>query len=98
MAIQGTLMTMSLTDLLQFLGAGRKTGILKFDRGKITKQVFFQNGLIVGSKSNDPKEYPGQILLQYGKVDEPQLQSAREMQTKTDAKPGQGLVGQGVLT
>ena len=98
MAIQGTLKTMSLTDLLQFLGAGRKTGVLKFDRGKITKQVYFQNGLIVGSKSNDPKEYLGQILLHYGKVDEAQLQSAREMQRKTGAKLGEVLVEQGFLT
>src|SRR6266851_1700312 len=70
MAIHGTLKTMSLTDLLQFLAAGRKTGTLKFDRGKITKQIFFQNGLIVGSRSNDPKEYLGQLLLHYGKLEE----------------------------
>ena len=50
MAIQGTLKTMSLTDLLQFLAAGRKSGTLKFDRGKITKQVYFKGGMIVGSK------------------------------------------------
>ena len=67
MAIQGTLKTMNLTDLLQFLAAGRKTGTLRFDCGKITKQVYFKNGLIVGSKSNDPKEYLGQTLLHYGK-------------------------------
>jgi hypothetical protein len=98
MAIQGTLKTMSLTDLLQFLGAGRKTGTLKFDLGKITKQVYFQNGLIVGSKSNDPREYLGQILLHYGKVDEAQLQVAREAQRTSGAKLGEVLVAQGFLT
>lgn len=89
---------MSLTDLLQFLGAGRKTGTLKFDRGKITKQVYFQNGKIVGSKSNDPREYLGQILLHYGKVDEAQLQIAREVQRKSGAKLGEVLVAQGFLS
>jgi hypothetical protein len=59
MAIQGTLQTMSLPDLLQFVSAGRKSGTLKFDRGKITKQVYFKKGAIVGSKSNDPREYLG---------------------------------------
>ncbi len=98
MAIHGTLKTMSLTDLLQFLAAGRKTGTLKFDRGKITKQIFFQNGLIVGSRSNDPKEYLGQLLLHYGKLDEVQLQVAREIQRKSGGKLGEVVVAQGFIS
>jgi Domain of unknown function (DUF4388) len=98
MAIQGTLKTMSLTDLLQFLAAGRKSGTLKFDRGKVTKQVYFKGGMIVGSKSNDPREYLGQVLLHYGKVDEAQLKAARELQRTSGAKLGEVLVQQGFLT
>src|SRR6201988_242556 len=98
MAIQGTLKTMSLVDLLQFLAAGRKSGTLKFDHGKITKQVYFKKGLIVGSKSNDPREYLGQVLLHYGKVDEAQLKAAREVQRTSGAKLGEVLVEQGFLT
>jgi signal transduction histidine kinase len=98
MAIHGTLATMSLTDLLQFLGAGRKTGTLKFDRGKITKQVYFKGGLIVGSRSNDPKEYLGQVLLHYGKLNESQLQQARETQRTSGAKLGEAIVQLGYLT
>lgn len=89
---------MNLTDLLQFLAAGRKSGTLKFDQGKITKQIYFKNGMIVGSKSNDPREYLGQVLLHYGKVDEIQLKVAREMQRTTGAKLGEVLVEQGFLT
>jgi len=89
---------MSLTDLLQFLAAARKSGTLKFDQGKITKQVYFKNGMIVGSKSNDPREYLGQVLLHYGKVDEIQLKVAREIQRTTGAKLGEVLVEQGFLT
>jgi Domain of unknown function (DUF4388) len=98
MAIQGTLKTMSLTDLLQFLAAGRKSGTLKFDRGKVTKQVYFKGGMIVGSKSNDPREYLGQVLLHYGKVDDAQLKAARELQRTSGAKLGEVLVQQGFLT
>ena len=98
MAIKGTLKTMSLTDLLQFLAAGRKSGTLKFDHGKITKQVYFKNGMIVGSKSNDPREYLGQVLLHYGKVDDNQLKIAREVQRTSGAKLGEVLVQQGFLT
>ena len=89
---------MSLTDLLQFLAAARKSGTLKFDQGKITKQIYFQTGKIVGSKSNDPREYLGQVLLHYGKVDEIQLKVAREIQRTTGAKLGEVLVEQGFLT
>jgi hypothetical protein len=98
MAIKGTLKTMSLVDLLQFLAAGRKSGSLKFDHDKITKQVYFKNGMIVGSKSNDPREYLGQVLLHYGKVDETQLKVAREVQRGSGAKLGEVLVEQGFLT
>jgi hypothetical protein len=89
---------MNLTDLLQFLAAGRKSGTLKFDHGKITKQVYFKNGMIVGSKSNDPREYLGQVLLHYGKVDDNQLKVAREVQRTSGAKLGEVLVQQGFLT
>ena len=98
MAIKGTLRTMSLVDLLQFLAAGRKSGTLKFDHGKITKQVYFKNGMIAGSKSNDPREYLGQVLLHYGKVDDSQLKAAREVQRTSGAKLGEVLVAQGYLT
>lgn len=98
MAITGTLKTMSLPDLLQFLATGRKSGTLKFDQGKITKQVYFKNGKIVGSKSNDPREYLGQVLLHYGKVDEIQLKIARELQRTSGAKLGEVLVEQGFLS
>jgi len=89
---------MNLTDLLQFLAAGRKSGTLKFDQGKITKQVYFKNGMIAGSKSNDPREYLGQVLLHYGKVDENQLKAARELQRTSGARLGDVLIEQGILT
>src|SRR5688572_840886 len=98
MAIQGTLKTMSLTDLLQFLAAGRKSGTLKFDKGNVSKQVYFRTGVIVGSKSNDPREYLGQVLLHYGKVDESQLQAAREIQRTSGTRLGEVLVQQGFMT
>jgi len=89
---------MSLTDLLQFLAAGRKSGTLKFDKGNVSKQVYFRTGVIVGSKSNDPREYLGQVLLHYGKVDESQLQAAREIQRTSGTRLGEVLVQQGFMT
>jgi Domain of unknown function (DUF4388) len=88
MGIHGTLNTMSVSDLLQFLATGRKTGTLKVGRGSIIKEIYLQDGLIVGSNSNDPREYFGQMLLHYGKLDETQLQAAMEIQRTSGGKLG----------
>jgi Domain of unknown function (DUF4388) len=82
MALQGSLSTMSVSDLLQFLAVSRKTGLLKFSQQKVLKGIYFENGIIVGSSTNDPKEYLGQVLIHYGKIDEAQLQAAMEIQRK----------------
>ena len=71
---------MSVSDLLQFLAVSRKTGMLKFSQQKVLKGIYFENGIIVGSSTNDPKEYLGQVLMHYGKIDEAQLQAAMEIQ------------------
>jgi uncharacterized protein DUF4388 len=80
MALQGSLSTMSVSDLLQFLAVSRKTGLLKFSQQKVRKGIYFENGIIVGSSTNDPREYLGQVLMHYGKIDEAQLQAAMEVQ------------------
>ncbi len=98
MGINGTLTTMSVPDLLQFLAAGRKTGKLKFGRAKIVKDIYFENGLIIGAYTNDPKEYLGQVLIHYGKLDEAQLQAAMELQRKSGGRLGEILHSKGFLT
>jgi hypothetical protein len=98
MGIRGTLNTMSVSDLLQFLASGRKTGTLKLGLGSIVKHIYLEDGLIVGSSSNDPKEYLGQVLLHYGKIEEAQLQTAMEIQRKSGGKLGEILSSRGFVT
>ena len=88
---------MNVSDLLQFLGAGRKTGTLKFSRGSIVKEIFLEDGLIVGSSSNDPREYLGQMLLHYGKIEELHLQAAMEVQRESGGKLGEILSLRGLV-
>ena len=96
--IHGNLSTMSVPDLLQFLAVGRKTGTLAFSHGKVVKGIYFEDGVIVGSSTNDPREYLGQALIHYGKITETQLQAAMEMQrTSGGGRLGQILVAQGIL-
>jgi len=98
MGIRGTLNTMSVSDLLQFLASGRKTGTLKLGRGTIVKHIYLEHGVIVGSSSNDPKEYLGQVLLHYGKIDEAQLQAAMEVQRQSGGKLGVILSSRGFVS
>ena len=98
MSIRGNLKTMSVADLLQFLAAGRKTGTLNIGRGTIIKQIFLEDGLIVGSSSNDPKERLGQVLLHYGKIDELDLRVGLEIQRRSGGKLGTILSSRGLVS
>jgi hypothetical protein len=89
---------MSVSDLLQFLAAGYKTGTLKIGRGSIVKQIYLENGFIVGSNSNDPKELLGQVLLHYGKISEDQLQSAMQIQRQSGGRLGSILSSRGFVS
>jgi len=88
---------MSVSDLLQFLAAGRKTGKLKFGRGDVVKQIYLADGLIIGSNSNDTREYLGQALLHYGTIQESQLQAAMEIQRESGGKLGVILSSRGFV-
>lgn len=102
MALQGALSTMNVADLLQVLAVGKKSGFLKLSHGKVVKGVYFEKGIIVGSSTNDPREYLGQVLLHYGKIDEAQLKTAMEAQRSAGKEQhrrlGTILVQQGLLT
>jgi len=98
MGIGGNLATMSVVDLLQFLETGQKSGVLRVSRESVTKEIFLEKGSIIGSTSTDPKEYFGQFLLHYGKIDEPQLRVALENQRQQRQVPlGRILLSMGVF-
>src|SRR5436190_12063536 len=98
MSIHGTLKTMAVSDLLQFLASGRKTGTLKFARSGIVKQIFLEKGTIVGSASNDPKEFIGQVLLHYGKITEEQLREAMDTHRESGDRLGSVLSARGFVS
>src|SRR5215510_7178367 len=97
MGIRGSLNTMSVADVLQFLAAGRKTGTLKIGRASIIKQIYLENGLIVGSTSNDPKEFLGQVLLHYGKISEAELRAGMDVHRQSGNKLGMVFAAKGVV-
>ena len=73
MSLAGNLRTMELPDVLQWVSSGRKTGTLYLERHSIQKRIYFQEGGIYTSWSNDPRESLGQFLIRERLVSEEQL-------------------------
>ena len=96
--LTGSLKTMSLPDLLQWAGSGRKTGTLSLKSGPLHKRIYFQNGAIIGSSSNDTREYLGQFMLSEGIITEQQLKDAFDLQARTKVMLGRILVKKGLVS
>ena len=98
MPLFGTLNTMPLPDLLQWLGGARKTGTLQVERNRVHKWILLSEGRIVGCSSDDPPERLGHFLLSRGKITEDQLRIALAAQEGNDKYLGKIFVEMGALT
>lgn len=96
--LTGNLRTMSLPDLMQWAAAGRKTGTLSLKNGPLHKKIYFQDGAIIGSSSDDNREYLGQFMLSEGIITEQQLKDAFDLQAQTKVMLGRILVKKGLVS
>ena len=92
MGVSGTLKSMSPGDLLQWLSLGQKTGTLLLRNKAVEKKIFFRNGRVISSASNDPREYLGQFLMSHGFITEQELMKAMEVQQQSGILLGKILV------
>jgi len=83
MSLSGRLKTMDLPDVLQWVTIGKKTGSISFVKDKIKVSIYFRDGRIVSSRTNDPIKQLGQFLLFQGKINEADLKHALDMHLKT---------------
>ena len=98
MSLSGNLRTMELSEILQWISGGRKTGTLHLERRSIQKRIVFRNGVIYTSWSNDPRESLGQFLVRGGWIGEEQLFRALLQQEEEGALLGAILVSTGILS
>jgi hypothetical protein len=96
--LSGNLGTMTLPDVLQWASRGQKSGTLALTSGSVTKKIFLKSGVIVGSSSNDPRDYLGQVLLSEGLISERQLKEAMDLQARTRVMLGRILVQWNAMT
>jgi tetratricopeptide (TPR) repeat protein len=92
MSVSGNLKTMLPGDLLQWLSLGQKSGTLVVKNKLTEKKIFFRNGRVISSASNDPREYLGQFLMSHGYLTEPELKKAMEVQKQSGILLGKILV------
>lgn len=97
MSLAGDLKTMHLADLLQWAASAHKTGRFDFRQGSVVKEVYIQDGMIVGAASNQPTEMLGHVLVARGKLNEEQLRAALLARGERDEFIGQVLVRLGFV-
>ena len=98
MPIQGSLATMSLTELLQWLGNAGKTGTLSIERNKVVKRILVRDGRVIACASSDPSDMLGHFLVSRGKITEETLRKALTLQETHKKHLGKLLVESGALT
>ncbi len=92
MGVSGNLKTMLPGDLLQWLSLGQKSGTLVVTNKAVEKRIFFKQGRVISSASNDPRDYLGQFLISHGFLSEPELMKAIEVQQQSGILLGKILV------
>ena len=101
MGLYGNLSTMSVAELLSWVGGGRKSGTLEVERDKIVKRITFESGRVASCSSNDPTTLMGQFLLSRGKITREMLSQALSRQGAVPGQPtnlGQILLDLGAIT
>jgi hypothetical protein len=88
---------MQLSELLQWLSMGQKTGTLVVRGGAGEKRITFQEGRIISSSSTLEREYLGHFLVAYGYITEEELSRAMEVQHESKILLGKILVMIGAI-
>lgn len=92
MSISGNLRTMPFADLLQWVSQSRKTGTLSVEGEPYNKKIYFRDGLVAASSSENPKEFLGYYLVGWDVLGEEELQELLDMQEHHGTLLGELLV------
>jgi hypothetical protein len=90
--LMGSFAVLPLGALVELLARLEKTGTLACERGTVRKTVSLQGGVAVAASSNDPREFLGQLLINYGHLTEEQLSKGFQVQEETKVRLGRVLV------
>jgi hypothetical protein len=95
--LMGNFAVLPLLDLVEYLARRQQTGALTCERGTVRKTLYLREGRAVGAASNDPREYLGQLLVNFGHITDEQLAKAFKTQEETKVRLGKVLTMVGVV-
>ncbi|HQR30637.1 MAG TPA: DUF4388 domain-containing protein, partial [Anaeromyxobacteraceae bacterium] len=95
--LAGSFSLMPLPELVEFLSRRAVTGSLTCERGAVRKTIYLRDGCAVGAASTDPREFLGQLLINFGHIDEEQLAKAFRTQQETRIRLGKVLAMVGLV-
>jgi Domain of unknown function (DUF4388) len=98
MPVQGNLATMSLAEILQWLGNAGKTGALSIERNKVVKRILVREGRVMACSSQEPSDMLGHFLVSRGRISEDILRAALAAHETQRVHLGTILVTMGALS
>lgn len=90
--IGGDMEVMPVEDIVAWLANRKYSGKLTFTRGNVERSFVIDRGMVTQGVSNDPREYLGQHLINFGCIDEDQLEKAFRTQKETQIPLGRILI------
>ena len=98
MAIYGSLKTMDIGDVLQWLYLRNKTGVLTLKIGEYEKKLIIKEGKIKYGFSENPAERLGSFLIKFAGLTKEELENALKKSYEESTMLGESLIKTGKLT
>jgi hypothetical protein len=96
--VHGSLGAMPPTEILQWLGGARKTGMLEVEHDRVVRRIHVRDGVIRSCGSDYAPTLLGQYLLSRGQISETELSEALAQQEGSGRNLGEILIAAGRLT
>src|SRR5215216_3676467 len=99
MFLRGTLSTMPVSEVLQWMEHNRKSGTLQIETSSFWKKLYFRDGFIFFASSSRDDERLGQFLIRKGVLTSAALDSCLNQKRRTgaDRKLTEVLIDMGYL-
>ncbi len=95
MGVSGSIRTMSVADLLDWIDRRELKGMVTLTHGHLTRRLRVAWGCVAGAESDNPAEYLAQVLLNAGAVGEEQLRGTFD--ERGERSLGKALVERGLV-
>jgi hypothetical protein len=94
----GSFGVLPLGEVVEILARRKMSGALVCERGTVRKSLSVRHGAAVAAASNDPREFLGQLLINFGHLTEEQLTKAFQTQEESRIRLGKVLTMVGLVS